>query len=381
MFWYWLFVGPAVLLALLSLRGERARTAYVRRRLAEVPSQFPPASVIVPVKGQDQGLRENLEALASLDYPDFELLIVAREAADIPAGVLPARAKIIFAHGNDPHTGEKVQNLAAAVRYARRRSQILVFADSDGRVTAGWLRALAAPLAEEGVGAATGFRWFLPEPISFWPLLRAAWDAVAAGRLGPGDNPFTWGGAMAIRRNVFSALPMHEHWKNTISDDYALSAAVHQAGLTISYDPGALVPSRERVSGRDFFVWARRQMLITRFYNAPQWRGALAAHLVYCLAMAASVTAASLGHPVGWWTLALQVIPGMAKGALRASRARRALPESDHWFRRYGWLHAALVPFVTWTWLAVLVSSAFGSTIEWRGYRYQIKVGKASERV
>ena len=35
MFWYWFFVAPAILLAFLSLRGERKRAGYVARRLAE----------------------------------------------------------------------------------------------------------------------------------------------------------------------------------------------------------------------------------------------------------------------------------------------------------------------------------------------------------
>ena len=118
MFWYWFFVAPALLLAILSLRGERKRAAYVESRLSETAEQFPPASVIVPVKGEDQGLRENLAALASLDYPDYELLICAQKAADIPPGVLPARAKIVFARDGDPETGEKIQNLLAALHAA-----------------------------------------------------------------------------------------------------------------------------------------------------------------------------------------------------------------------------------------------------------------------
>ena len=110
MLWYWLFAGPALVLAALSLRGERKRAAYVARRLSEASEYLPPASVIVPVKGEDQGLRQNLAALASLDYPDYELLVVARAAADIPPGVLPARAKIVLAHGAGCHTAEKVQH-------------------------------------------------------------------------------------------------------------------------------------------------------------------------------------------------------------------------------------------------------------------------------
>src|SRR3954451_24352659 len=73
-FWYWFFVGPALLLALLSLRGERKRFDYVAARLAALSDWLSPATVIVPVKGEDDGLRENLAALAALDYPEYELI-------------------------------------------------------------------------------------------------------------------------------------------------------------------------------------------------------------------------------------------------------------------------------------------------------------------
>src|SRR5260221_13518166 len=114
MSWYWLFAGPAILLAFVSLRGERKRAAYVARRLAQKGVAFPPATVIVPVKGEDEGLRENLAALANLDYPDYELIVAARTAADIPAGVLPRRDKVVLAHREDSGTAEKIQNLRGA---------------------------------------------------------------------------------------------------------------------------------------------------------------------------------------------------------------------------------------------------------------------------
>ena len=63
MFWFWFFTGPALLLAFLSLRGERKRAAYVAERLGQPrATELPVATVIVPVKGPDHGLRENLAA-------------------------------------------------------------------------------------------------------------------------------------------------------------------------------------------------------------------------------------------------------------------------------------------------------------------------------
>jgi ceramide glucosyltransferase len=372
-FLYWFFVGPALVLAAVSLRGERKRAAYVARRLGEQAEDLPPATVIVPVKGYDEGLRENLAALASLDYPDYELIVTAHSADDIPAGVLPARVRVVLAHGPDDGTCEKVENLMAAVRASRKRSTVLAFADSDGRVRRGWLRALAAPLGEAGVGASTGYRWFVPEPPDFWSLLRGVWDAVAAGMLGAGDNRFAWGGAMAIRKEDFFEARVPEFWKSALSDDYALSQAVHDAGLAIAYAPGALTPSGEHTTFARFFGWIHRQMAITRVYAPRLWWTGLVAHIFYCGGMAASVVASIRGNRLAEWALIAQLSPGMLKGLNRATLAKAALPEHEAWFKRHSWVHAIWVPLVTWVWLVGLVGSAFARSITWRGRRYRLK--------
>ncbi len=341
----------------------------------ETPAAFPPATLIVPVKGDDEGLRENLAALAALDYPDYELIVVAHSAADIPPGVLPRTIKIVLANGADPDTGEKVQNLHAG---RPRRPQ----AQRDFRLrrfrwlrltTSGWLRALAAPLAENGVGASTGYRWFMPQPATFWSLMRGVWDAVALGRLGPGNSAFAWGGAMAIRKETFFAARVNEHWKNTVSDDYALSAAIRAAGLTIAFAPGALTPCFESLTCARFFGWIRRQMTITRVYNPRLWRLGMVAHIFYCAAMCASVVECLHGYFPAAAALAAQLVPGMLKGWNRAALARQALPEYARWFRRYAWTHAVFTPIATWVWLIALASSAAGNSIEWRGRRYHLR--------
>jgi cellulose synthase/poly-beta-1,6-N-acetylglucosamine synthase-like glycosyltransferase len=371
--WYWLFAVPAILLAFLSLRGERKRAAYVADRLAAAPGTLPPATVIVPVKGEDEGLRENLAALANLDYPDYELLVAARVAVDIPPGVLPSRAKVVLSHAEESETAEKIQNLLVAVRVSRKKSEILAFADSDGRVNRGWLKALAAPLAEEGVGASTGYRWFTPVPPDFWSLTRSVWDAVAAGMMGPGGNQFAWGGAMAIRRAVFSEIRVPEFWEGAVSDDYALTLAVRAAGLRIAYAPGALTPCFDHIGAAQFLSWTRRQMTITRVYAPRLWWPGLIAHAIYCAGMAASIAASIAGNRFAEWALLAQLSPGMLKGINRAILAKAAMPGQEAWFKRHSWVHAIWVPLVTWLWLAALIASAFGNTIEWRGRRYELK--------
>ncbi len=326
------------------------------------------------MKGDDEGLRLNLAALASLDYPDYELIVTARSAADIPPGVLPSGVRVVLAHGQDDGASEKIQNLTAAVRASRKQSEVFAFADSDGRVTRGWLRALVAPLSDPGVGASTGFRWFTPEPPTFWNLMRGVWDAVALGQLRPGDCSFAWGGAMAIHKETFFEARVHERWKNAVSDDYTLSDAVHALGRRIAWAPGALTPSFDRVTMRRFFSWAVRQLKITRAHNRVLWFSALAAHIFYCGGMAASVWASIAGNRLAEWALIAQLSPGMLKAMNRAVLAKAALPECEPWFKRHAWVHPLWSPLATWLWLVILVASAFGSTIEWRGRTYRLRV-------
>jgi GT2 family glycosyltransferase len=328
--------------------------------------------VIVPVKGPEEGLQENLASLAAQDYPDYELLVVARDTSDIPQGAVPVGARAVLSGEGDGRAGEKIQNLLAGVAAARASSEVFAFADSDGRVGKRWLRALVARLGSERVGASTGYRWHLPDPPDFWSLMRSVWNAVIAGRFGPGPNSFAWGGAMAIRRETFFHCRVPDFWRGSVSDDYSLSAAVRHAGLEIHYAPGALLVSTDHTSAAEFLRWIRRQMVITRVYRPRLWWQGLLSHVIYCGAMVVCVAEAFRGHLLGEYALVALLGLGMLKGSNRASLAKAALPEYEQWFKRHGWVHTWWVPLATWVWMYSLLASAFTNVIEWRGNRYRL---------
>jgi len=354
-------VGPALVLAVLALRGERTRAEYVASRMAALDESSGeprlPVALIVPVTGAGAGsreaLREALRSLAAQDYPDYELIVAVPNAESLPAGTLPPKAKVAL--GGE---GGRISLLESGVRASRRSTKVFAFAGSNGVVSRFWLRALVAPLSEEGVGASTGFRCYAPEPPAFWPLVQSVWNSVIAGRLGPGGNDFAWGGAMAITKENFQQERVAEYWAGAERDDLALAGAMRDSQQSIAFAPGAIVVCRGRATPRQFFRQARREMALARAGLPQLWWTGLVSHVIYCGAMLAGVIASARGNRGAEWALVAQFGLGMLKGANRATLAKAQLPVQKSWFDRYGWTHTFWVPLITWVWLFVLIGSA-----------------------
>lgn len=374
---FWVFVVPAAIAVLLSHRDGRRYWEYVEEACQEPLGGYaPPASLIVPLKGLDHGLIENIRSLARQNYPDYELLIVTRDATDESLGLarrmLRPGDRIIIAGRPPDDTGEKVHNLLAAVAQSRDASEVFAFADSDGEVETGWLRALIAPLEDDALGAATGFRWHFPEEGGFWPLLRGVWDAAIAGSMKAGDDNFAWGGGMALRRTTFDSARVAEFWRGSVSDDLRLSAAMNEAGRGIRFVPRAMVATTGTCTSREFLDWATRQLIIARVYRAGMWRAGFAAHIVYCGAMLSSFLLALEGNFLALGGFVVTVLPGMGKGSVRGEAARLMFPERQEWFDQFGWAYFWLTPVATWIWLWVFLRSLITRKIEWRGNVYEL---------
>jgi hypothetical protein len=131
-----------------------------------------------------------------------------------------------------------------------------------------------------------------------------------------------------------------------------------------------MVASTDHIGCREFFGWARRQMIVTRVFQPRLWQMGMIAHIFYCGGMAAIIAASINGNRLAEWALLAQLSPGMLKGTNRAVLAKAELPAFKQWFDRHGWVHTWWVPFVTWIWLVTLASAAFANTIRWRGKRY-----------
>jgi ceramide glucosyltransferase len=170
---FYFFAAIVIWLGILSLRGGTRFAAYVRSEAAEPLANFTPyVSVLAPCRGLDSGLKQNLAALFQQDYPAYEIVFLSDRADDPSLGLITelieardqtsrVAARIVIA-GPATDSGQKVHNLRVGVAECEARSEVFVFVDTDARPQADWLRSLVAPLVDEAIGVASGYRWFVP---------------------------------------------------------------------------------------------------------------------------------------------------------------------------------------------------------------------------
>lgn len=350
---------------------------------------LPFASVIVPCRGLDQGLRPNLAALFEQHYPAYEIVFVS-DCADDPALAIAGelsrgfngepfeRASFVVA-GRATESGQKVHNLLAGLAEADPASEVFVFVDTDARPRKGWLRALVAPLADEDVGAATGYRWFLPVRGGLASQLRSVWNASIASALGTdARRNFCWGGSTAIRRATFEQLGMFERWRGTLSDDFALTRALQEAKLPIRFVPACLTASLEDCSAAGLFEFTTRQLKITRVYAPNLWRIVLVSNLLFVLiffgGLALASTRAALGLSFAWPLALVCVIflLGMWKAFFRLRAVALALEDYHAEIRAGLWAHLLLWPLTAALFLYNALAAAASRRIVWRGIGYEL---------
>jgi len=361
---------------LLSLRSALGYREYARRaaraRVVGESSETPAVGLIVPCCGAEAGLDENLGALLAQDYPSFSARFVVESAADeaVPAieralARHPERGELVVA-GPARGRSQKVQNLLAALENPPS-AEVLVFADSDGRPEPDWLKLLVAPLERAEVGVASSYRFYLPEPASFATLLRSAWNAAVLTVLGDHDHNFAWGGAMAIRRDVFERIGVAEAWEGALSDDLVMTHAVRRAGLRVEFVPSCIVGSRGDIGLVELLSWCARQIAITRVYWPALFAIAAATHLVYGAFLALAILEGAFA------LLGIVLLPGLIGGGLRAKAIAELAPQWRETISRHLWAYFLLVPAAGIVTLLGVLRALWSRRIEWRGKVYEMR--------
>lgn len=394
---FYFFAAIVIWLGILSVRSGRRFVEYVRLEIAQpLPNFTPFVSVIAPTRGLDHGLHENLAALFHQEYPDYEIIFVTDDESDHSLNVIEEVKRSVVSDTGRSHekksssrvviagaaidSGQKVHNLRVAVGEIHSRSEVLVFVDTDARPQAHWLRSLVAPLHDKRIGAATGYRWFVPLHGGLASHLCSVWNASIASALGQReDKNFCWGGSMAIRRDTFERRNIRERWRGTVSDDFALTSALKEAHLPIHFVPACLTASLEDCTFRELIEFTTRQLKITRVYASHLWKAALVGSLLFVLVFFGGIVLVSTRALLGlsfWLPLLLLCvifILGALKGYIRLRAVQLPLAKYSRELSRTLPAHLLLWPITSALFLYNCIAAMFSRRIEWRGIKYELK--------
>lgn len=368
----------------------------VRRRLGSHAGFYAPvAALLCPCKGNEPGLEENLTALTRFEYANYEIYFSLATSLD-PALKIIERVKAasqrpvhIVIAGPPEDCSEKVYNLRRTIEALPDKYEVLVFTDSDVRLTRGWLGKLVAPLQDPRIGATTAYRWFIPSGKGMEGLasaLASTWNAAIATMLGRPRENFCWGGGTAIRRKTFDDVGVLETWTGAVSDDLAMTRALEMERKPIVFCPECLAATLHPWDFDGLLEFTNRQVLITRVNSKRRWLFGLIAHVSYSLTLIYAVfvilTVMIDGDPWIQLVLSTLAIPLLAalKGALRTVAVGELLTEWKGPLREWSWVYPALAPVVPFLFTWNFISSLLSRRMRWRGIRYEL-VGPNSTRI
>lgn len=391
--WYFYIVAVAIAVQVVLLYHtyRNFRYALAKHKKKRLWHKFEVA-LIVPCKGLDPDFQKNIASFFNQDYENYRLYFVVGEQSDPaynelcrlkdrPGPTCKARDVRIFIAGPAQSCSQKIHNLFYCYQQIGNDVDVLAFADSDIVVDSDWLSHLVWPLHRPKTGATTGYRWYVAKKNNLASLALSAINARIAQQLG--NTPFNqaWGGSMAIRVETFRRLGLDKIWLKSLSDDGPIGSAVRKAGMRVEYVPACLSASQASVSWPELFRFGRRQFLITRIY-APQawWFGALGSLYAVLTLWATAGVAAAL-YTVSYESknlLLFAAIPvffltsQLLQAILRQTMISK-LFEKD-WPQMRAACAADILGFWLWSLLMLflIISSAFGRTISWRGIRYKL---------
>ncbi len=358
-----------------AIRWRRGARAARQAATATPESSLPAVTIFKPVHGMEAQLEENLESFFQQDYPAFEVVLGARDAAD--AGLLLAekirqrypqvRSRIVV---SGPPTWPNAKVFSLSKMIPGSNNDYLVISDSDVRVSPDFLRHVIPALLDPKIGLVTcPYRGVTAG--DFWSTLEALGmsvempSGVMVADMLEGIR-FALGPAVALRRDALDKIGGIAATADYYSDDFVLGNLIWAAGYKVIFShhiiQHVLTPRTLKRTLGDQLRW----MKSTRF-SRPL--GHVGTGLTYAMpfGVLGFVSAAAIGH----WSLGVGLFAAAFLNRVVQSIAvgwgiigdRRALYLS--------WLYPIRDLLGFFTWLA-----SFGSrTFFWRGETYRFSKG------
>jgi len=305
-------------------RLRRPKPSLRAAALAFAEAPFPPGvrwprvSVVVCSRNGSRTIRDCLDALRVLEYPDFEVIVVDDGSTDETAAIAAEREYRVLQTGGVGLSEARNVGLRAA------SGEIVAYLDDDAFPDVDWLTYLAATFMSTphaGVGGPN------VTPREDGWLARCVANAPGGPihvLLTDHEAEHIPGCNMAFRRDVLLSIEGFDPRFRAAGDDVDVCWRLQDAGHTLGFSPGALVWHHRRGSARAYWRqqagYGRAEALLEqkwperynrsghltwfgRLYNngqVPGWRRGRIYHGVWGAAPFQSVYTPT---PRMWWSL------------------------------------------------------------------------------
>ncbi|MGO8971716.1 MAG: glycosyltransferase [Myxococcaceae bacterium] len=377
------FSGLGGLLFVLILLGHRQLARAIQRPPIPSPrlQQYPPVTVIRPIRGLDIGSRENAMALLDQAYPgELEILFILDTESDPAYPVMvelvqgrrasaSRHAEVLLA--GRPPSGRTGKLNAMVLGEARAKGELIAFSDSDTRPGPHLVRVLVEELLARPEAGDT----FAPiiaqsdetqaADVAYELLVNPWYSASVALAAGSrGELPFIMGQMMVFTRAALAAVGGVHCAEGQFVDDMYIGQCIARAGFKNVMVPYPLRVVTGGLGPRQFIRVFRRWMLFSQaglpaHFVRPNWvrgilyfsaLGATGAALA-AGALAGAVLPAAAGALFVWSQVDLQERLGGPKVALKHLWVPVVLP-----------IVAALVT----------LSTKLNREVDWRGRSYSL---------
>lgn len=336
-------------------------------------SRTPKVSILKIFCGEEEGLGENLESFARIDYPDYEIILAVQNPTDpvIPLlrsfmekhPVLPVKLVV-----NPAQLGFNLQVSNFYNAMEASTGSILIFSDSDTSATPDMIRELILPLENEKVGIVSA----LPLMVSakgWWGHVKA----VGYNLLVPGMDalfrhlvPIAIGPAMAVRRATLEKVGGLKAIANRLTTDIELAKLFHQGGYKAIVVPW-LIRMRERDLPFSAHMGHLLRWMVAARVSSP------AAYLFFVFSWQVLFAVSLLLVNPGWGSVALLGLVVcnrvLTPCLLYKVVFREALPT------RYALSSLAMDLIFPFLWLI----GCFTRTVQWRDQRLSVKGGELTK--
>jgi ceramide glucosyltransferase len=337
----------------------------------DAPFALLPVSILKPLKGRDEGLKDNLESFFKLDYPTYEMIFSVADERDPAVSVVreliekyPRVSARLIVGAVDIGTNPKVNNLIRS--YDSARHDWLLISDSNVRVASDYLKKMVAHV-ENGVGIVTsvvagkGSQGAGGALEGMYLNSFYARGMVLTAVLG---HPCVLGKSMLFQRSAMERFGGLKTLSRYLAEDYMAGEAMKRLGLRTVIAANPITQHIGRYSVKEFWL---RHLRWGRIRKAQAPVPFLYEPFLGCYVAGAFGAYAALKmfgfNPAEFMMFHLLVWSACDALVMRKMKVQISVSTILAWFLRESFA------FPLWAHIAL------GNTVNWRGKQFMVKQG------